>query len=541
MARDRWDSSDEEHTGRERAGQQRAGQQRSGRLEQERSAARQTAKRVRLQWSGPLGSASRAGLSGSRTSGSDEEEREIKRVAEEHGRFLRNLRWLSARYGSRHVHDHYELLEKIASGTFGSVYRARSRETGLVVAIKSFTRHPSLEAEGMLLSSLREITTLMEIEHPSLVNAYEVCIDRERFGATYVVMEYAEHELGFILKSSRDLTFSASERKCLLLQIFSALEYLHQREIIHRDLKPGNLLYTNHGCVKICDFGCSKTQVNQAYTAGNRTTTEGQKTVGRGQVASGVQGATGGARGGQGDDLSPFPGQSHLSVRSGGDDTYHVGTLWYEAPESLMELQMTTASDMWSAGCIVMEILTGCRPIFSGCSSRLEVLNSVFEFFGVPYDWHEMNANMKNVEVQNLIKARQTIELKFIKGFRDGGNDGGDGHGAYRRLISSKLFDKCCTSGVERSWLTAQCQDLVLRLLTVNPNSRLTATEALQHPYFTEKPLPQKNHYMPKIKETNLSGMHSQHTLAAQRQPTTPATFQRPKGNDTRSDLTSAR
>ena len=76
----------------------------------------------------------------------------------------------------------------------------------------------------------------------------------------YIVMDYMEHELKALLDYERynHQKFSISEIKCLMQQLLSGVEYLHQHFIFHRDLKTSNLLYNNEGFLKICDFGLAK-------------------------------------------------------------------------------------------------------------------------------------------------------------------------------------------------------------------------------------------------------------------------------------------
>lgn len=70
----------------------------------------------------------------------------------------------------------------------------------------------------------------------------------------FLVMEYCEQDLASLLDNMNS-PFSESQVKCIMLQVFRGLKYLHDNFIVHRDLKVSNLLLTDKGCVKIADFG----------------------------------------------------------------------------------------------------------------------------------------------------------------------------------------------------------------------------------------------------------------------------------------------
>ena len=73
-----------------------------------------------------------------------------------------------------------------------------------------------------------------------------------------MVMEFCDQDIDYLLKS-QSRPWSLSEVKCLIRQLLCAVAYLHERWIIHRDLKTSNLLYTNHGQLKVADFGLVRT------------------------------------------------------------------------------------------------------------------------------------------------------------------------------------------------------------------------------------------------------------------------------------------
>ncbi|NXP40451.1 CDK10 kinase, partial [Leiothrix lutea] len=122
----------------------------------------------------------------------------------------------------------FEKLNRIGEGTYGIVYRARDTLTDETVALKKVRMDN--EKDGMPISSLREITLLLQLQHPNIVELKEV---------TAPVL--------------------CPQVKCIILQVLKGLQYLHENYIIHRDLKVSNLLMTDKGCVKIADFGLART------------------------------------------------------------------------------------------------------------------------------------------------------------------------------------------------------------------------------------------------------------------------------------------
>lgn len=125
--------------------------------------------------------------------------------------------------------------------------RARDARTNEIVALKKVRMER--ERYGVPLSSLREVTLLLRIKHPNIVQLKEVVVGRH-LNSMFLVMEYCEQDLACLLDNMQT-PYTESQVKCIMLQVFSGLHYLHQHFIVHRDLKVSNLLMTDKGCVKI--------------------------------------------------------------------------------------------------------------------------------------------------------------------------------------------------------------------------------------------------------------------------------------------------
>lgn len=157
----------------------------------------------------------------------------------------------------------YQKMYRIGQGAYGTVYQAKDKETGEIVALKRVILHNE-KSDGFPITSVREIKLLKRISaarakgggHENIVQLLEIVVGKKREGV-FLVFEYCEHDLG-VLIDEMPRKFSESEVKCILLQLLSAVNYLHSRWIIHRDLKMSNILYNGRGQVKLADFGLAR-------------------------------------------------------------------------------------------------------------------------------------------------------------------------------------------------------------------------------------------------------------------------------------------
>ncbi|XP_020844773.1 cyclin-dependent kinase 10 [Phascolarctos cinereus] len=220
----------------------------------------------------------------------------------------------------------FEKLNRIGEGTYGIVYRARDTQTDEIVALKKVRMDK--EKDGIPISSLREITLLLRLRHPNIVELKEVVVGNH-LESIFLVMGYCEQDLASLLENMQT-PFSEAQVKCIILQVLKGLQYLHKNFIIHRDLKVSNLLMTDKGCVKTADFGLAR--------------------------AYGVP-------------VKPV--------------TPKVVTLWYRAPELLLgTATQTTSIDMWAVGCILAELLAH-KPLLPG-SSEIHQIDLIVQLLGTP-------------------------------------------------------------------------------------------------------------------------------------------------------------
>ncbi|HWO11788.1 MAG TPA: protein kinase, partial [Polyangiaceae bacterium] len=199
--------------------------------------------------------------------------------------------------------EHYEVLELIGRGGMGTVYRARDRRTGQLVAVKRMAFHPG--DQTLAARYRREVDVLLRINHPNIVGIEDYGVEN---GGHYIVMEYVA---GGSLRQHMDhaLQWPVERVLELIIELADALARVHQLGVIHRDVKPENILVGADGKPRLADFGLVK--INEARLT-----------------------ATGGV----------------------------PGTLAYLSPEALSGDAVDGRADVWSLGLVAFELLTGQHP-----------------------------------------------------------------------------------------------------------------------------------------------------------------------------------
>lgn len=212
----------------------------------------------------------------------------------------------------------YRVIEKIGSGGMADVFKAVDEVLGRTVAVKVL--HPRYASDPTFVARFRqEAQAAANLSHPNIVNMYDWGRDGETY---YIVMEYVK---GVDLKSlvSQQGPLDPHKAAEYAAQVCSALAVAHGYDIIHRDIKPHNIVLASDGTVKVMDFGIAR--------AGNTTMTQ------TGSV---------------------------------------LGTAQYISPEQAQGKQLSPASDLYSLGVTLYEMVTG-RPPFDADTPVATALQQV--------------------------------------------------------------------------------------------------------------------------------------------------------------------
>ena len=223
----------------------------------------------------------------------------------------------------------------IGQGSFGCVYLALHAVTGELLAVKQVeTPAPGANSQGdtrkksMIEALKREISLLRDLRHPNIVQ-YLGCSSSADY--LNIFLEYVPGgSVQTILNSYGALPEPLV--RSFVRQILTGLSYLHNQDIIHRDIKGANILVDNKGTIKISDFGISK-----KLEASN--------------------------------------------ILNGANNNKHrpslQGSVFWMAPEVVKQTSYTRKADIWSLGCLVVEMMTGSHP-FPDCSQ----LQAIFKIGG---------------------------------------------------------------------------------------------------------------------------------------------------------------
>lgn len=226
----------------------------------------------------------------------------------------------------RPVESEFLRQEKLGEGPNSIVYKAKDKRDGKLIAIKIIDNHKLKVSVPKEI--FRETTILRNLNHENIIKLIDVHTDSNPHHLL-LVFELCSYDIGHYIKTYPG-PVKHDQVKCIILQLFKGLNYLHKDRIVHRDIKPQNLLVTESGQLKISDFGLSR-----RFSLIERPSTPGAM------------------------------------------------TLYYQAPEMLLGSRTYSEKvDIWAAGCVLVELMSK-KPCFE-CRSELDLINKITHILGRP-------------------------------------------------------------------------------------------------------------------------------------------------------------
>jgi serine/threonine protein kinase len=243
------------------------------------------------------------------------EVRRYLRAATDAGDFIATPAWIDRGLVDQDMYhpaqvDDFRILHPIGSGGMGTVYLAEHAGDGFkqLVALKLIKR--GMDTSAVLKRFLMERRILAQLDHPNIARMLDG--GSTEHGLPYFVMEYVEGDE--IRKYANANNLGLQERLELFRTVCAAVSSAHQRLVIHRDIKPTNILVTKDGEPKLLDFGIAKL-ISPDWNSDEATLTQ-----------------------------------------------FRVLTPEYASPEQIEGGAVSTATDVYSLGVVLYELLTGCRP-----------------------------------------------------------------------------------------------------------------------------------------------------------------------------------
>jgi serine/threonine-protein kinase PRP4 len=325
----------------------------------------------------------------------------------------------------------YQLSTALGRGMFSGVARAVDLTTKETVAIKIMRNNDALRKGGYTEIAILQKLNAADPENKKHLVKFERAFEYK--GHLCMVFENLSLNLREVLKKfGNNVGINLNATRAYAYQIFLALGHMRKCSIIHADLKPDNILVNEaRNLLKICDLG---TAIDRSDAATAST------------------------------EITPY-----------------LVSRFYRAPEIILGLPYDYAVDMWSIGCTLYELYTG-KILFTGDSNN-QMLKNIMEIrgklsqklyrrgqlAGLHFD---EQGNFLSVERDKVYGKTTVRTLAVVKPTRD-----------LRTRLLAASSDLSDTESRELNHFV----DLLERCLTLNPDKRLTPSEALRHPFFTHR------------------------------------------------------
>ncbi|KAL7408372.1 hypothetical protein ABVT39_022357 [Epinephelus coioides] len=348
------------------------------------------------------------------------------------------------------VPERYQNLSPVGSGAYGSVCSAYDEKSGLKIAVKKLSR--PFQSIIHAKRTYRELRLLKHMKHENVIGLLDVftpATSLEEFNDVYLVTHLMGADLNNIVKCQK---LTDDHVQFLIYQILRGLKYIHSADIIHRDLKPSNLAVNEDCELKILDFG--------------------------------------------------------LARHTDDEMTGYVATRWYRAPEIMLNwMHYNMTVDIWSVGCIMAELLTG-QTLFPGTDRILPQLSLPCKYKMAPWSrapliFSESDSSFGCCASHPLspdptlsippvflhVSAVDIDQLKLIMTLV-----GTPGPELLMKISSesARNYINSLAHMPKRNFADVfiganpLAVDLLEKMLVLDTDKRITASEALAHPYFAQ-------------------------------------------------------
>ncbi|KAK2690346.1 related to ser/thr protein kinase [Fusarium oxysporum] len=337
--------------------------------------------------------------------------------------------------------NRYLILDVLGQGTFGQVVKCQNLKTQEVVAVKVIKNRTAYFNQSMMEVSVLDLlnTKLDKNDDHHLLRLKDTFIHRQHLCLVFELLSVNLYEL---IKQNQFRGLSTTLVRVFAQQLLNGLALLNKARLIHCDLKPENILLKNleSPIIKIIDFGSACDERQTVYT--------------------------------------------------------YIQSRFYRSPEVLLGLPYSSAIDMWSLGCIVVELFLG-LPLFPG-SSEYNQVSRIVEMLGNPPNWMiEMGKQAGDFfEKRQDEFGRRTYQLKPMEQYA---RERGTKEQPSKKYFQANTLPEIIKSypmprkNMKQSEIDREMNnriafiDFVRGLLTINPLERWSPQQAKLHPFITQQ------------------------------------------------------
>jgi len=337
--------------------------------------------------------------------------------------------------------NRYLILDVLGQGTFGQVVKCQNMKTQEVVAVKVIKNRTAYFNQSMMEVSVLDLlnTKLDKNDDHHLLRLKDTFIHRQHLCLVFELLSVNLYEL---IKQNQFRGLSTTLVRVFAQQLLNGLALLNKARLIHCDLKPENILLKNleSPIIKIIDFGSACDERQTVYT--------------------------------------------------------YIQSRFYRSPEVLLGLPYSSAIDMWSLGCIVVELFLG-LPLFPG-SSEYNQVSRIVEMLGNPPNWMiEMGKQAGEFfEKRQDEFGRRTYHLKSMEQYS---RERGTKEQPSKKYFQANTLPEIIKSypmprkNMKQSEIDREMNnriafiDFVRGLLTINPLERWSPQQAKLHPFITQQ------------------------------------------------------